>query len=100
MNFQKSLVEFTNFVNQINIDKLSDEEKKFINLIIDNFEKIAETGTAQGKRAKLLVELIRDQGKTISITIKKNVEDSGKSSLPFKSIKSLEIEEFRGFNRN
>ena len=49
---------FEGFLKNLDLSQLDSCEKKLINLIKGDFDSIADVGIYQGKRAKLLVELI------------------------------------------
>lgn len=90
---------FEGFLKTLEIDTLSSNEKKLINLLRDKFDDVVDVGTFQGKRAKLLVDLIKNNGKTItdSISIKERTGKDG--AFPIKKIKQMEVENFRGFGK-
>src|ERR1700730_9321055 len=80
-------------------DKITDvNEIILINLILNNFEPIAGSGTAAGKRAKIINELIQTQASNTSnvLDLKTNDQNGPKAQHLVRLI-SLEVEKFRGF---
>ncbi|MFZ3171841.1 MAG: hypothetical protein WA118_07670 [Carboxydocellales bacterium] len=96
--YRKLTYEIDKFIRSINLALLSKPEIKLINLIKANFDKIAETGTAGGKRAIKLNALIQTQGSTISdtLTIAEDITDS--TNFPIVKLTHLEVDNFRGFS--
>ena len=90
--------EFKNFLRESDINAFSEYEKKLINIIIDNFDKIARIGTRQGKRGILLNELILEKGKIISSDFLIPIDSIEKSTFPFECLTSIELKNFRGFS--
>jgi DNA sulfur modification protein DndD len=92
--------DFRNFVLSIDPQQFSPDEIKFINLIFNRFDDIAEVGTSGGnKRAKLLKDLhFREWEGTDSFL---NIINTSKdvSSFPIKQLKQIDIENFRGFSK-
>ncbi len=90
---------FEGFLKTLEIDKLSSSEKKLINLLKDKFDDVVDVGTFQGKRAKLLVDLIKNNGKTVIDSIFMKERTGREGSFPIKKIKQMEVENFRGFGK-
>jgi len=90
--------EFINFLRDETVGEFTEYEKKLINLIIDNFDSIADVGTAKGKRGELLNTLIIDKGKEVSPELSYTPDSLEKIAFPFEYISSIEIENFRGFS--
>jgi recombinational DNA repair ATPase RecF len=90
--------EFINFINTLEIKNITEYEKKFLNLIIDAFDNIAELGTQKGKRAIYLSELIQKKGHTVSDELK--ISDSGAENVgfSFNILTAVEVNNFRGFD--
>ncbi|MGG4094464.1 AAA family ATPase [Paenibacillus lautus] len=89
---------FLNFIFSVD-HTFSTNEKKLINLIIKNFDEIAEVGTAGGnKRAKLLNGLLEKEWATISSELNLTSTNNSNTPFPIKQLKKIEIENFRGFS--
>ena len=56
--YTKLKSQFNQFIRTLKPDELNPYEIKLINLITDNFDTVASVGTAAGKRAALLNELM------------------------------------------
>ena len=67
--------QFNQFIKTLKVDELTSYEIKLINLISDHFDSIAIVGTAAGKRALLLNDLINQNRDKISTSLPK-IEDS------------------------
>lgn len=94
----KLLIQFEDFINSLEIEKLSLYEKKLINIIHENFDEISSRGTGGGLRAKYLNSLILKKHNIVSdqISIIKNSAIPATSSI--KKLYSLKIQNFRGFS--
>ena len=90
--------EFLNFVREKK-DSLDEFEKKLINLLINHFDEIAEVGTAHGKRATLLNEIIQREGQNISSELTLPSDITQAKTFSFTSITALTVENFRGFSK-
>ncbi len=99
VRYIKLFSEFTAFLNENIQEFTTDTDIKFLNLLIENFEAVAETGTVHGKRAKLINSLIQKHGSSVSSKIE--IEDSSvdKNKFPFVTLKTLFMENFRGFSQ-
>jgi recombinational DNA repair ATPase RecF len=91
--------EFQGFVKANAQDITDDYEKKLINLIITHFDEIAEAGTLQGKRAKLINHFIQKEGTSVSSFLPTFKDKLRQGTFPFEKLTSLEVEHFRGFSR-
>jgi energy-coupling factor transporter ATP-binding protein EcfA2 len=98
-DYKKIKNQFYNFIKSLKLDELSSCEKKLINLIYDNFENVAELGTAQGYRAYYIYDLIKNNRTTVSDILIIEEERSIDEQYPIKSLHSLEVESFRGFSK-
>lgn len=98
VKYVKIYNEFCNFIRNEGMTNFSDNELKLIKLISDNFDRIAEVGTKQGKRAILLNQLIQKHGSDISSQF--DITDSSEASteFPFDYLNFIELENFRGFS--
>jgi len=96
-SFNKIKSQYNQFIRTLKPDELTPYEIKLINLIIANFDSVASVGTAAGKRALLLNELINENRDKVSHNLPK-IEDATKTSTnDVTRINSIEIENFRGF---
>jgi AAA15 family ATPase/GTPase len=90
--------EFLDFLKATSTDISDSYEKKVINLILDHFDKVAECGTAQGKRGQLINDLIQKYGASVSDSLPVFEGNQNQKVYPFSRLKYLEIEDFRGFS--
>ena len=96
-SYNKIQSQYNQFIRTLKSDELAPYEIKLINLIADNFDSVASVGTAAGKRALLLNELINVNRDKVSLFLPK-IEDTTKTSTnDVARINSIEIENFRGF---
>lgn len=97
--YRKLYNDFERFISALDVDDLSVHEKKLINLLIEHFDEIASWGTAGGKRAKILNNIIQKEGMSASdqITLNKKAEEV--TAFPFKRLEKIKIRDFRGFSR-
>lgn len=56
--YNKIKSQFNQFVRSLKPDELNAYEIKLINLFLENFDSVASVGTASGKRASLINDLI------------------------------------------
>jgi energy-coupling factor transporter ATP-binding protein EcfA2 len=96
--YSKIKSQFNLFIGILKPDELTPYEIKLINLIIDNFDSIASVGTAAGKRAILLNELINQHREKLKTTLPKIEDNAQKKVNDIIKINSIEIENFRGFS--
>lgn len=89
--------EFLRWVHSLDAENLDSTQIKIINIIISNFESIAASGTAGGKRARLLSALIQKQGDTTSNSLSQYIDGTSTSSIIKMRIDVLDIGPFRGF---
>jgi DNA repair exonuclease SbcCD ATPase subunit len=89
--------EFTNWINQLDKNKLSNIDTKLLNIIISNFDILAPLGTAGGQRAKKLSELILKHKDTISTVLEINNTVDNSYAEQIEKLDELEIGPFRGF---
>ncbi|EFU43874.1 SMC-like protein [Paenibacillus vortex V453] len=90
--------DFQNFILSEDSKLYTPDEIKLINLIIRNFDSIAEVGTAGGKRAKLLKDFLAIDWGSISSELVIASTDKEAVSFPIKQLKKITIENFRGFS--
>lgn len=96
-SFNKIKSQFNQFIRVLKSDELSPYEIKLINLIAENFDSIASVGTAAGKRAILLNELINENRETLKTFLPKIEDKANEITKDIVKIDSIEIENFRGF---
>ncbi|MEK6776340.1 MAG: AAA family ATPase [bacterium] len=94
----KLLNEYLNFVKD-NKDSFDDSERRLVDLFLKHFDELVESGTAHGKRAKLVNTIIQRNGQAISSELILSPEAVNGRSFSFASIASLTVENFRGFSQ-
>lgn len=90
-------VEFNKWVKTLNDAQLSKYDVSLINLIIENFDEIAQIGTTGGKRGKYLVSKIKDLTVNDVVKLKDFPEALDNSISTIKELNELKVESFRGF---
>jgi DNA sulfur modification protein DndD len=90
--------QFNQFVRTLKSDELTPYEIKLINLITENFDSIANVGTASGKRATLLNDLINQHREKLGDNLPKIEVNANENTTDNVKISSIEIENFRGFS--
>lgn len=89
--------EFFTWIDTLETDKLTEYEKTFLSILIDNFEDVAAVGTASGKRAKFLGEKISElKNKTTKELPKHEIKNVSNNNI--ERIECLDVEKFRGFD--
>ena len=96
-SFNKIKSQFNQFIKTLKPDEVTPYEVKLINLISDNFESVASLGTAAGKRALLINDLINQNRNTLSQELKKVEETATQNNENITKLNVLEVENFRGF---
>lgn len=99
IKYVKLYNEFLGFLKAYSSSGLSEYEKKLLNLILDNFDHIADVGTGHGKRAKLLNEIIQKEGKKASSEISTLDSGHGEKIFPFETLEHIKVCQFRGFSQ-
>ncbi len=89
--------EFYRWIASLDVQALSDPEKRLINLLIARFDILSPLGTTAGARARKLSEMIQKEGKDFSTTLVDVHSDQNTSSERVEHIDELEIGPFRGF---
>jgi len=97
LGYNKIKSQFNQFIRTLKPDELTPYEIKLINLISDNFDSVAIVGTAAGKRASLINDLINQNRNTVSQELKKVEETSTQNNENITKLNVLEVENFRGF---
>ena len=88
--------EFVIWINSIEHTKFTEYEKTMLNIIINDFDKIAALSTARGGRAKYLGEKISQlKNRTIEDIPKLMIDSMNTDKID--RIESLKVENFRGF---
>lgn len=90
---------FLGFISAKKPNLQGDYELRLLNLILSNFDRIAEVGTAHGKRAELLKALIRDKN-DVALGTEPALPStgSGEKVFPFLKLESIDVSDFRGFS--
>lgn len=96
-SYNKIKSQFNQFIRTLMPDEITPYEIKLIHLISDNFDSIATVGTAVGKRASLINDLINQNRNTVSQELKKVEETATHSNASIIKLNALEVENFRGF---
>jgi hypothetical protein len=96
-SFNKIKSQYNQFIRTLKPDELTPYEIKLINLISYNFDSVASVGTAAGKRALLLNDLINENRDILSNSLPKIEDETKTSTNDITRINSIEIENFRGF---
>jgi DNA repair exonuclease SbcCD ATPase subunit len=89
--------EFANWINKLDKQTLSNVDNKLLNIIITNFDSLSPLGTAGGKRAKKLSDLILEFRDTISNQLQDNSTSQKAENYQTEDFSELEIGPFRGF---
>jgi DNA sulfur modification protein DndD len=96
-DYNKIKSQFNQFIQSLKPDELTAYEIKLINLFLGNFDSVASVGTAQGKRASLINDLINVNRNTVSEELKKIEEKATQNIENITKLNVLEVENFRGF---
>lgn len=96
-NHTKIKSQFHQFIKTLKVDELTSYEIKLVNLITENFDSIASVGTASGKRALLLNDLINQNRDKVSTSLPQTEDNKSENANDISRINSIEIENFRGF---
>ncbi|MFZ2403562.1 MAG: AAA family ATPase, partial [Methylobacter sp.] len=89
--------EFEQWISTLEPSSLLEIHRKFLNLLIANFDTIVSLGTNGGTRAKKISELIEKNHETLS-TVFPNLNSQHINSEKFSRIDELVIGPFRGFS--
>ena len=90
--------EFYNWITTLDQTALSDIDKKFLNLLINNFDKIAPLVAARGLRVKEIGQLIEQSQDTISSELPDLSNLQTLNTDKHDRIEELQIGPFRGFS--
>ena len=98
MRYIKLHNEFNDFI-KANYDDFKDSyERKLLNLILNKFDDIADSGTARSKRSNLINDAIQAKGKTVSDNLPRYDSTKDQKNFEFEKLSSIKISHFRGFN--
>jgi len=75
-------------------------ERKLTNLMLENFDDVADAGTAQGKRGLLMNRLIQEYSSIVSDALPEFEDATASATYSFKRLARIELDHFRGFTRN
>ncbi|WP_454866055.1 AAA family ATPase [Pseudomonas umsongensis] len=92
--------EFYTWVMSIDESTLNDYEKKLLNILCDNYASWCDLGTAAGRRAKKIAELIEINLDTASCSMPKVEIEQEHSSDNITFINELIVGPFRGFKHS
>ncbi len=89
--------EFFKWIKSLDEATLSEHKMKLLNAFISNFDNILPLGTASGKRAHKISEIIQSQYLTLATELPEITIDSTSLKERITHISELEIGPFRGF---
>ncbi|WP_295441103.1 AAA family ATPase [uncultured Thiodictyon sp.] len=89
--------EFFRWIRSLDAEVLADAQRKLLNIFITYFDTLEPLGTAGGRRARKISELIQAQHATLSTTLQNLNEFQATASTRADRITELEIGPFRGF---
>lgn len=92
--------EFFRWIAGLDNSKLTDIDRKLLNLLVTHLGTLAPLSTAQGGRAKKINELIQKHHQTLSTEFPNVLSNQSVSSEKFDRITELKIGPFRGFATN
>jgi DNA sulfur modification protein DndD len=97
-SYNKIRKQFEEFIEILKNQPSNSYLIRLINLILESFDDIASSGTASGKRAKLIYQLILSKGESISNKFIPAQEEKKKvDNAVLLRLVSLQVERFRGF---
>lgn len=91
--------EFVRFLQTLNDQTVTDDERKLGNLILQNLDALIPLGTNQGQRVKAVVQNAQKQWSNLSPVICTSPQNTVDDVTPIKQLKSLSVGPFRGFSR-
>lgn len=91
--------EYLRFLQTLNPETISENERKIANLILLNLDHLASLGTHQGQRIRAIIQLAQNDWDTLSCVIERPVENLTANKSPITQLKSLKVGPFRGFAR-
>ncbi len=93
---RRAQFEYLKWIATLNTETLSELEKHLLNLITENFENVFNSGTHQGRRAKLIISLLESNPTLDQIAL--NIPDSETTEKTNQPLTKIEIGPFRGFD--
>lgn len=93
----KSLHEFQRFLQKTK-NSLSEYEKRLAKIILDNYPYVESSGTAGGRRGKLIAKLIVETRDIPLAELRLESEASEEQSDKILRLSSIAVENFRGFS--
>jgi energy-coupling factor transporter ATP-binding protein EcfA2 len=92
--------EFFRWIVSLDSEKLTDIDRKLINLLVTHYETLASLSTAGGKRAKALVDLVQKHHAIVSSVLPELKSSQTGNTEKINRITELKIGPFRGFATN
>lgn len=89
--------EFQSWIGALDQKVLTDDEKRLLHIYVDHFDELANLGTAQGKRATRIGELIKDKGSVTPATMPQAPATTTTTADAVQSLVAMDIGPFRGF---
>lgn len=89
--------EFYRFIESIDCSKITAQQTKILNLLVQNFDEILPLGIASGRRAKKISEIIQEQHSSIPTSLLKLTSADDTNGDSVSRISEIEIGPFRGF---
>ncbi|PRC94334.1 AAA family ATPase [Solimicrobium silvestre] len=93
----KSISEFKRFLIKSQA-AFSEYEKKLAKLVLDNFHEVEASGTAGGKRGKLIAKFIENAGDSASSDLNIEIDASTDDLNRITYLSAIKIKNFRGFS--
>lgn len=91
--------EYLRFLQTLNTEAISEDERKIANLILENLDYLVPLGTHQGQRLKAVVPLAQTGWNNLSSEIQPQPENLAVHKSQITQLKSLTVGPFRGFSR-
>ncbi len=91
--------EYLRFLQTLNSEAISDDERKVANLVLENLDILVPLGTHQGQRLKAVVPLAQAGWNTLGSEIKPPPDNLAIHKSKITQLKSLTVGPFRGFSR-
>lgn len=91
--------EYLRFLQTLNTEAISEDERKIANLILENLDYLVPLGTHQGQRLKAVVPIVQAEWSNLSPEIQPPPENLAVHKSQITQLKSLTVGPFRGFSR-
>jgi len=91
--------EYLRFLQTLNTDAISEDERKVANLVLENLDVLVPLGTHQAQRLKAVVPLAQAGWDNLESVIKPPPDDLSIHKSQITQLKSLKVGPFRGFSR-